>query len=200
MIIAVTQRVEVIEAYKERRDELDQRWAVLLQQFGMIPLLIPNQADVAKKMLESLPIDGILLTGGGDLECYGGTAPERDAVEKLLLEHAILNLKPVLGVCRGMQAIQDYFGVPLQKISNHVAASHKIYFEGRPFVVNSYHAWGTDETVQELTVLARSDDGIVEAIKHTRYPIEGVMWHPERASSLTPLDFEIISAVFKRRP
>ena len=101
-IIAITQRVDRIEAYHETRDCLDERWYDFLDVCGCIPLIIPNHMEAAKKLIREVKIDGILLTGGNSLCSYGGDAPCRDQVETYLMEQAISRDIPLLGVCRGM--------------------------------------------------------------------------------------------------
>lgn len=197
MIVAISQRIQIIESYSERRDSLDQRWLSLLNELDITAIPIPNNIDVAKKIFESIPFEGIILTGGGDLARYGGNTPERDETENFLLEFAILNNLPLLGVCRGMQLIQSYFDVPLEKVQNHIAQRHNIFLQEGQEVVNSYHAWGTTSSVEDLIVLAKSDDGVIEAIQHVSHPIIGIMWHPEREKHLTQLDKNFLS-LFKR--
>ena len=52
---------------------------------------------------------------------------------------------PIIGVCRGMQIIQNYFGINLFKISGHIKVRHELYYEGKKINVNSYHNYGTKE-------------------------------------------------------
>lgn len=198
MIIAISQRIQIIESYNERRDSLDQRWLSLLNGLGMTAIPIPNNIDVAKKIFENIPFEGIILTGGGDLARYGGNTPERDETEIFLLEFAIINNLPLLGVCRGMQLIQDYFDISLEKIQNHIAQRHSIHLQEGQEIVNSYHAWGATSSHEDLLVLAKSDDGVIEAIQHVGHPLAGIMWHPERETHLTQLDKYFFS-LFKRR-
>ncbi|PKL76273.1 MAG: gamma-glutamyl-gamma-aminobutyrate hydrolase, partial [Candidatus Melainabacteria bacterium HGW-Melainabacteria-1] len=109
-LIAITQRVAEVAAYSERRDALDQRWYSLLAQAGLLPMLLPNQPDMALELVSRLQPAGLLLSGGNTLSVYGGDAPERDATERALLSGwALPEQKPVLGVCRGMQLLQHYF-------------------------------------------------------------------------------------------
>ena len=109
-LIAVTQRVEYIEAIGECRDALSQEWAVLAEACGFIPLLLPNHLPTVRELLAALPVGGVLLTGGNDLCAYGGDAPERDEVEQFLLQWSIEKKLPLLGVCRGMQVVLNHFG------------------------------------------------------------------------------------------
>ena len=87
--IAVTQRVDMISSHEERRDALDQRWIPFLQTINLLPILVPNNIPYVQQLIGDKSIDGILLTGGNSLVKYGGDAPERDEIEKLLEE--ILN-------------------------------------------------------------------------------------------------------------
>lgn len=178
--VALTQRVEIVPARAERRDSLDQRWAAFLDRCGIAPALVPNNPQALPRLLHDLPVKGVVLTGGGELVEYGGNAPERDATECALLRHALERGLPVMGVCRGMQAIQHFFGVPLAAVQGHVAAQLSITIDGRRETVNSYHDFGARSTVPELDVWAVADDGVIKAVRHRRHRVEGIMWHPER--------------------
>lgn len=180
MIVAVTQRVTVISEYGERRDSLDQCWSAFFHECGIVPLVIPNHLEIARSLIESVKIEGILLTGGDDLAILGGTVPERDETELFLMGYALEKDLPVLGVCRGMQFIQSYFGVPLHYVEGHVQKEQLITINGISEVVNSYHQYGTTQTCDDLEVWALASDGVVKGIRHKRRKIEGIMWHPER--------------------
>ena len=194
--IAVTQRVEIVPSYGERRDALDQRWTDFLARVDMLPLLVPNNPAALPGLLENFPVDGILLTGGGDLTVYGGNAPERDATEAALIRFAIEEGVPLIGVCRGMQAVQHFFGVRLEAVTGHVAAEQTVIVDGRPQSVNSYHRFGSISTVPDLEVRALAQDGVIEAVRHRRHAIHGVMWHPERLSPFRTADIEMFASVF----
>ena len=178
----------------ERRDALDQSWAALLAACDLIALPMPNRPEVATSLFEATEIAGLLLTGGNDLARYGGDAPERDETERRLLQLARARHLPVLGVCRGMQVIQDAFGVTLAKVAGHVAQRHRL--DGVASEVNSFHGFGATATVAPLEVLARAPDGVVEAIRHRDEPILGQMWHPERESPYDAADIARIRAHF----
>ena len=194
-LVAVTQRVDIYPSRGERRDALDQSWVRLLAACGLVALPMPNHAATARTMIEAMPPTGLLLTGGNDLARYGGDAPERDETERLLLQLSRARRLPVLGVCRGMQVIQDAFGVPQAAIPGHVAIRHRLdgTMHGE---VNSFHAYGATETVADLEVLARAPDGIVEAVRHRSEPILGQMWHPERESPYDAGDLSRIRSHF----
>ncbi len=101
--VLVTQRVEVLADRGERRDALDQHWISLLLAAGLQPVPVPNNRAWVCSHLAEHGMRPLLLTGGNSLEKYGGDAPERDEIERLLLDTALKAGVPVLGVCRGMQ-------------------------------------------------------------------------------------------------
>jgi putative glutamine amidotransferase len=194
--IAVTQRVEIVEAYGERRDCLDQAWTRFLAACGLLPLLLPNVTDAALALCEDVAIGGLLLTGGNDLAQLGGDAPERDAVENTLLDLAGRRGFPVLGVCRGMQVIQQRFAIPLQRVEGHVAPRQVIQIEGEAAEVNSYHHFGALESRPPLEIWAHSADGVVKAVRHSAQPLMGIMWHPERRSPFSSGDVALFRQFF----
>lgn len=193
-LIVVTQRVENIEPIKERRDALSQEWAVLAEACGFTPLLLPNRLSTVQEMLANLPVEGFLLTGGNDLIAYGGDAPERDEVERYLVQTALEKYIPLLGVCRGMQVILDYFGVSLQRVEGHIRVEHAL---DTGETANSFHSWSAVECLAPLVAEARSADGVLEAVGHRDHlRFKGIMWHPERYHPLRNHDVERIKEVF----
>ncbi|PIQ27990.1 hypothetical protein COW36_03305 [bacterium (Candidatus Blackallbacteria) CG17_big_fil_post_rev_8_21_14_2_50_48_46] len=196
--LAVTQRVEVHAEIQERRDALDQRWSAFLYQAGFLPLLLPNQLELAMEMLTTHPVQGLLLTGGNSLQRYGGDAPERDALEFALLQKAEEKRLPVLGVCRGMQVMQAALGVELVPLSGHVQAEQEVCFRGEWIQVNSYHQWGTSSDSGPCESLAHSHDGVIKALRHHELPWWGIMWHPERLSPFRAGDLQFFQEVFSR--
>ena len=193
-LIALTQRVEYIEPIKERRDALDQEWTALADTCGFTPLLLPNRLSAVQELLVNLPVEGFLLTGGNDLAAYGGDAPERDEVERYLIQSALGGYIPLLGVCRGMQMILDYFGGPLQRVEGHIRVEHTL---DNGETVNSFHSWGAVECPAPLVPNARNTDGVLEAVGHRDHPrFKGIMWHPERYHPPRSQDIERIKEVF----
>ncbi|MGA3211821.1 MAG: gamma-glutamyl-gamma-aminobutyrate hydrolase family protein [Terriglobales bacterium] len=194
--VAITQRVSVLPAYGERRDCLDQAWTRFLSACGLLPVLIPNVTEAALALSEGTGVSGLVLTGGNDLAILGGDAPERDAVEKALLDLAERRKLPVLGVCRGMQVIQQRFGIPLRRVEGHVAPRQVIRIEGEQREVNSYHRFAAFDSRPPLDVWAVADDGIVKAIRHSAQSITGIMWHPERSAPFSQADVALFRHVF----
>jgi N5-(cytidine 5'-diphosphoramidyl)-L-glutamine hydrolase len=195
-LVALTQRVSVVPAYGERRDCLDQAWTKFLAACGLLPVLLPNVTEAALALCERAGIAGLVFTGGNDLAVLGGDAPERDAVENALLDWAQRRGLPVLGVCRGMQVIQQRFAIPLRRVEGHVAQCQVIRIDGQPKEVNSYHHFAAFDSQPPLDVWAVAPDGVVKAIRHSSEPITGIMWHPERCAAFSPADVALFRQVF----
>lgn len=196
-IVFYTQRVEIVETYKERRDCADQNIPKLLSDCGFLPLAVSNICNGLDSLFDLNPA-GLVFTGGNSLVQYGGNAPERDAMEKWLLSMAIKKGVPVLGFCRGMQVILDYFGCPLAEVAGHAAVYHNIFSVDGIFRVNSYHNQGCFElpVASGLLKVASAEDGVIEAVRHTSYPIYGIMWHPEREKTWNKRDTDLIMKIF----
>jgi putative glutamine amidotransferase len=194
--VAITQRVSIVPEYGERRDCLDQAWPRFLATCGLMPLALPNVIEVALALCAGADVTGLVLTGGNDLAVLGGDAPERDAVENALLDLAEQRGLPVLGVCRGMQVIQQRCAITLRRIEGHVTPHQIIRVDGQPTEVNSYHHFAAFDSRPPLDVWAVADDGVVKAIRHSAQPITGIMWHPERSAPFSPADVVLFRQVF----
>ena len=110
--------------------------------------------------------------------------------------------KPILGVCLGEQAIGQVFGGKLTNLSEvfhgiqtNVKIKNKDYiFDGLPtkIPVGRYHSWvvDTDGFPEELVITAISPEGQIMALRHRKYDIHGIQFHPE--SVLTPDGKQIV--------
>ncbi len=195
-LIAVSQRVDIIQDHNERRDSLDQSWVELLSACNLSPVLIPNNKICAEKILANTPLSGVVLTGGNDLVAYGGNAPERDETENFLLQYALDKNIPLLGVCRGMQIIQCFYGIELMPVQDHVNTKHDLLINKGQISVNSYHNFVSMQMRDPLEEWAISEDGLVEDIRHKVEPITGVMWHPERNNPFEEYDVSMLKGIF----
>jgi len=113
---------------------------------------------------------------------------------------------PILGVCLGHQAIAHAFGAnivrapePMHGRTSVITHDGVSLFEGmpRPLTAMRYHSLMIDEgsLPVELTVTARSDDGLIMAIQHRDWPLVGVQFHPE--SVLTQGGHQLLSNFLK---
>lgn len=196
-IVVYTQRVEVVESYKERRDCADQRIADFIKTCGYLPVPLPNNADLVKEYLSFLNPVGIILTGGNSLVKYGGNAPERDRMDAALIQVAIEKQIPLYGFCRGMQSILDYFGNKLVNVEGHVAKRHRVFGICGTFEVNSYHNQACMKLESEdLITILKTEDGAIEEIHHKDLPIQATMWHPEREKEYAISDINRVKNLF----
>lgn len=188
--IVLTQRIVLNESYPEIREALDIRWAKLLKEIGCLPIILPCEVDF-RDYFETCSIDGIILTGGNNLYSLSDDplSKKRDTFEKELITYAIQNKIPLLGICRGMQIIAEYFGSSLQKISGHVGTRHllipredSLFY---PYLkniteVNSYHNYAIEFISDELSISAVDEVGCIKAVEHRSHRIFAQMWHSER--------------------
>mgnify|MGYP001220875488 CR=1 FL=1 len=190
--IGISLRIDKIQSYNENRDAISQEWTTLLEKCDITPILIPNSLKNIKNFLQELEIKGIILSGGDNI----GEFPERDRTENELIEYSLKNELPILGVCRGMQILNKFFGggVIKNESNNHVKLNHKItilnskfkkVFDNSKMEVNSYHnnIIRKSELNNDSDIFAIDErDNTIEGFFHLKYPIFGVMWHPERKS------------------
>ena len=188
--IGITLRVEHVEKYNEKRDAISHDWVKFLEISNVFPIFIPNTLKDTKHFLKTMNLDGIILSGGDNK----GDDIERDDTEKKIIELAIKEKIPILGICRGMQVLNDFFGgsVLLSNNCEHVAKHHEIklidtnmkeIFQTEKIKVNSFHNnLIKKETLgHDLCIFSISEnDNTIEGFYHKNLPIVGVMWHPER--------------------
>ncbi|HXI02649.1 MAG TPA: aminodeoxychorismate/anthranilate synthase component II [Candidatus Saccharimonadales bacterium] len=97
---------------------------------------------------------------------------------------------PILGVCLGHQAIAQAFGATVDRAKSQMhGKTSAIQHDGHgvflglsnPFVATRYHSLAVlRETVPtELEITAEAEDGEIMGLRHRRYPVEGVQFHPE---------------------
>lgn len=183
-----------------------------ITQAGGIPLIVGDDQD-AEQLADMA--DGLCVSGGPDVaaEAYGGDPalqkrvdPWRDGVELPLIKAFIARKKPIFGICRGLQYLNIVLGgnlyedIPARLGLEHIYGStHSCKADpdsilgqlfGESFTVNSYHHQSLDRLGDGLKVIARTEEGIVEAAVHETLPITAVQWHPERMTGAVRFDPE----------
>ena len=185
-----------------------------LKAAGSVPLVLPLMDNINDIRGIMDICDGFLFTGGQDIapslygeekmSICGDCSPERDIMEKLILDEALKRDKPVLGICRGIQFINAYLGGTLwqniptqfsdmithcQKPPYDVPVHNVEIVKDTPLhtllkkdsiSVNSYHHQGIRELSSKLKCMAVSPDGLIEAVyaPDKRF-VWAVQWHPE---------------------
>ena len=136
-------------------------------------------------------IEGIVISPGPCTPTEAGISVE-------LIQRLAGNV-PMLGVCLGHQAIGQAFGaeVVLAPELKHGKTS-EIMHDGRaiygglpnPFTATRYHSLiiEPESLPEEFEVTSRSEDGVIQGIRHRELPIEGVQFHPESILTLVGID------------
>ncbi len=191
-------------------------------QAGGQPVIIPATQGTQEWDAIYSRLDGILFSGGGDIapERFGaaphpkvaGVEPDRDELELSLLEKAVAEGKPFLGICRGFQVVNVGLGGTLYThLPDQFAGSlthdnpgdkrhdliHKVELaNGSQMLevtgesvlgVNSHHHQGVRDLAPRLRATGRSGDGLIEAVELPGHPFGlAVQWHPEWLTDMQP--------------
>jgi len=193
MKYAITSARQSIDSYGQEIVQFETEYAEYLSLFGYQVLILPLLNDFCS--INNLYPDLILLPGGGDVPAHYYNSiidvipqKRRNSIEYLLIDYAIKQNIPILGICRGMQLLNGYFGgkITREVNQNHpVALNHNIKNTKGEFlcVTNSFH-----QDVIRLESLSTSFKAIafhesechVEAMVGIERYILGIQWHPER--------------------
>lgn len=197
-------------------------YVAVLDRVGLSAVLITpaHSARSIRRLLASAA--GLVLSGGEDIEPsrygedphpeLGLVHPARDNAEYRALTAALRCEMPILGLCRGHQLLNVYFGGTLyQDIATEMPGQLTHYqmaewgehhhdalvrrgtlldalLDDWELQINSFHHQAIRDLAPELVISALAEDGMIEAVEHRDYPwMLGVQWHPERHEASAPI-------------
>jgi len=151
-----------------------------LAQLGAECTVVRNDEVEAN---EASKYDGVLISPGP------GT-PERAGISIAMIKYCAEKNIPLFGVCLGHQAIGVAFGATVSRAPEllHGKTSQVNHQGGgvlvdlpSPFTATRYHSLAVerDTAPPEIEITGSTDSGIVMSMRHTKFPIEGVQFHPE---------------------
>jgi putative glutamine amidotransferase len=218
-LIGITTHASDAE-HRDALDRLSRQIVHAVEAAGGLPVLLPpNLGEAALRGLFER-IDGLLLSGGGDIDparygashtpAVGGVDAARDRAELLLAGWALTEQKPFFGICRGLQILNIACGGSLYRdIAEYPGAQRHTFYPDFPFDrlshpieiapgsqlarivgrttldINSLHHQACRAVAAGLRAVARSPDGMVEAIEVEEHPFGlAVQWHPEALPGL----------------
>jgi anthranilate synthase/aminodeoxychorismate synthase-like glutamine amidotransferase len=163
------------------------------RRLGQETLVVRNDAKTAEEIASLRPA-GIVLSPGPCTPAEAGCSIE--------VVRQLSGQVPILGVCLGHQAIGAAFGgrvvrapIPMHGRSSAIRHNRRGLFEGlpNPLTVGRYHSLvvAANSWPADLEATARTDEGVVMALAHRRWPLFGVQFHPE--SILTEGGYDILA-------
>ena len=185
-------KIVIIDNY----DSFTYNLSHLLKELGADVTVVRNDKFELKDLEQ---YDKIVLSPGPGIPSEAG----------LLLDviRTYAGRKPILGVCLGHHAIGEVFGASLENLkevyhgvqTEGTQLGNDYIFEGLPerVMMGRYHSWvvAKDSVPECLEVTAMSDDGEIMAMRHRKYDIHGIQFHPE--SVLTPEGKTIVGNFLK---
>jgi anthranilate synthase component 2 len=164
--------------------------------YNLYQAILPFEVDVrvfrnnriSVQELVQLHPDAIVLSPGPG-------RPEQAGICIDLIRAAAMHSIPLLGVCLGHQAIASAFGCSVVQAPEIMHGKAEMIFHQRrglyhkmplPFPAGRYHSLVADRShlSDEFIIEAENAAGLIMGIRHKKYPIYGVQFHPE--SILTP--------------
>ena len=165
-------------------DNYDSFVYILVQYLGEIGLepVVYRNDKLSIQEVSRLDVDAILISPGPGTPSDSGISMD--------LLNAYKDIKPIFGVCLGLQCIGEFFGgnvirapeVMHGKTSSISHTEQGVFTKvSNPLEATRYHSLVVerDSLPDVLEITAETDDGIVMGLRHKQYRIEGVQFHPE---------------------
>ena len=194
--------------YAEEGHYLNVRWQAFAEAVG-VTLIPMTSINLVKKMIDENHIKAIILSGGGNLSkefpkrnlnnvSTNNIDLNREEIERTLIEFSLKSNTPLIGVCRGMQALGMFFGGKLSKVNDHVNTRHSLSYycpvlkSNINRTVNSYHNYSIKmHSVPDCFQVNIDYMNAVEQVTHEENKMLGIMWHPEREAKFADLDIKL---------
>ena len=152
-----------------------------LGELGLEPIVFRND-KLSLHDVADLDVDAILISPGPGTPLDSGISME------LIREYK--ELKPIFGVCLGLQCIGEFFGGNVVRApevmhgkTSAISHANNGVFSGisNPLEATRYHSLivERESLPDSLEVTAEANDGTIMGLKHKQYRIEGVQFHPE---------------------
>jgi anthranilate synthase component 2 len=167
--------------------------------FNLVQMFQAYDLDIDVVRADALSVDDVAGVAPDYVLVSPGPKSPSDAGISTALVRRYTGAFPILGVCLGMQCINEAFGgrtvhapVPMHGKTSPVRHDGTGVFAGvpDPVTVARYHSLALTDIGPELRVNARTDDGVPMGVQHVQAPLFGVQFHPE--SFLTEHGFTMI--------
>jgi anthranilate synthase component 2 len=175
--------------------------------FNLVQMFRRYDLDISVFRADALSVDDVARQRPDYvLVSPGPKSPSAAGISTELIRRCHVEF-PILGVCLGMQCINEAFGgttvhAPLPKHGKTSAVRHDGLglFAGvpQPLTVARYHSLAVSAVSEQLRINACSEDGVAMALQHVRHPLFGVQFHPE--SFLTEHGFALVENFLRAGP
>lgn len=161
-----------------------------LGELGADPAVYRNDQITIEEIQQKNPTHLVISPGPG--------RPEDAGISQEVIQH-FHKIIPILGVCLGHQAIGNVFGTRvihapylMHGKTSEMYHDGKSLFKGlpNPFTATRYHSLVLEkETLSpELEITAWTKDNIIMGVRHKKYPLEGIQFHPESILTINGKD------------
>jgi anthranilate synthase/aminodeoxychorismate synthase-like glutamine amidotransferase len=158
--------------------------------YNLVQYLGELGAEPTVRRNDDITVDGVLAGGYAGIVISPGPGTPQDAGVSLEIIRHLSGVVPILGVCLGHQAIGEAFGglvvrapKPVHGKASEVTHDGQGVFDGlpQPLSVGRYHSLMVEREhlPAELEITAQTREGLIMGLRHKKFAVEGVQFHPE---------------------